>query len=645
LPALYDGGVARTDANWTPDQSRGRVHELVDQAARNDLVAHVRLILLPTSPDQWRTAFCRVDLARRGDPPSVQSEDFGKDARVRAEMLTCQDFLVRMERAEQGEAFVCDGSPAPGLFGTPWQEALWVNSTDAQAEWGATWPCVIASASLERRGVNIGGLLEGPATGTVDGFADLVRKVSGFSTFHGRRDARLFSALLLAWDYRGRIESASVVDRRLAVDVEPSDTSELRLRGVLRAQNGTSSLPASAADGHFEIPSDLREAQLELLHRDVVVDDIFVTRVASPLDEVKERVLKGDKISFPVRTVLQWFGAQRRGRNVVASVRRALDARGLATIPDFEDVWIDASVEFATRTMTVEESSPNTQVDGDSTLGGSKPAPSQAADGGDGAPPATPPAASPPGGGGPRRPKPGDPVPRILHLAAANRPAPHVSPSTPVTVVLTRMMVDRINLLLVNNGPGNCSGIVTWRAIATAHALGRTPTVASDCMENVRLVEPKAALLEALPEIARIGYAVVKNAGTLSVVTAADIIEYFRDRTEPFLLLGQIENRLRSIIDAVFSPEELQAAADPEDVDRTIEGAHNLSFGEYVRLLEREEHWTRCRPNLDRGVTIQKLRHANTIRNDVMHFDPDQLDMEALHFLQALAAFLEEIAR
>src|SRR5262249_16106188 len=60
----------------------------------------------------------------------------------------------------------------------------------------------------------------------------------------------------------------------------------------------------------------------------------------------------------------------------------------------------------------------------------------------------------------------------------------------------------------------------------------------------------------------------------------------FRDWTEPFLLLGQIENQLRDLVRRSFTLEQLRAAKNPSDESREITDADDLTFGEYVCLLE-----------------------------------------------------------
>lgn len=64
--------------------------------------------------------------------------------------------------------------------------------------------------------------------------------------------------------------------------------------------------------------------------------------------EVIARQLRNDEKpeSVTVRTLLSWFGAQRRGYLVVADIRRGLAEHGLETVPDFEFAYIDSLISF-----------------------------------------------------------------------------------------------------------------------------------------------------------------------------------------------------------------------------------------------------------------------------------------------------------
>jgi hypothetical protein len=113
---------------------------------------------------------------------------------------------------------------------------------------------------------------------------------------------------------------------------------------------------------------------------------------------------------------------------------------------------------------------------------------------------------------------------------------------------------------------------------------------------------------------------------------------------EPFLLIGTIENHIRNLLAANFSAEDLQAAKDPGDTERNIEDASDLSFGEYIRLLQDPVNWRKLQTTIDRGVFVEELTKICDIRNDVMHFDPDW-DVQGIVPLRVFAQFLDLLRR
>ena len=58
--------------------------------------------------------------------------------------------------------------------------------------------------------------------------------------------------------------------------------------------------------------------------------------------------------------------------------------------------------------------------------------------------------------------------------------------------------------------------------------------------------------------------------------------------SEPFLLLGEIENHVRRIIANKYPLEILKGVRDPADQSRPIQAVSDLTFGEYIRLLENQ---------------------------------------------------------
>src|SRR5258708_12032518 len=81
------------------------------------------------------------------------------------------------------------------------------------------------------------------------------------------------------------------------------------------------------------------------------------------LAEIVAQLDRGERSpEVPVRMLLAWVGASRRGWSVVHSIKRALERAALMSVPDFESVHIDTPIRFALN-KTV-NSTPPEQVTG-----------------------------------------------------------------------------------------------------------------------------------------------------------------------------------------------------------------------------------------------------------------------------------------
>jgi hypothetical protein len=107
--------------------------------------------------------------------------------------------------------------------------------------------------------------------------------------------------------------------------------------------------------------------------------------------------------------------------------------------------------------------------------------------------------------------------------------------------------------------------------------------------------------------------------------------------------VGEIENGVRRLLHGKFTLSELSAAKAPGDDGRKIETPADLTFGEYIRLVEGSEGWKKLKIEIDRVTFVAQLNRVRDIRNDVMHFDPDGLDDDDLKFLREFAQFLKRL--
>jgi CBS domain-containing protein len=322
----------------------------------------------------------------------------------------------------------------------------------------------------------------------------------------------------------------------------------------------------------------------------------------------------GEKPRATVRELLKWFVAERRGFNVVRRIRAALDEVGLVTWPDFEGEYIDQEVFF----MNKQSFSP---------------------------PPPPPPPADTSVATSLVAAAPVDPTHRLGRLKAANRKPVSVTPNDSLESAITLMLTHDYSQLPVMQGDRSVKGMISWKSIGSRLALGRGCSTVLECLEPSHELRDEASLFEAIGIIAAHDCVLVRDRENkiTGLVTGADITEQFHRLAEPFLLLGEIENRVRLLIFPRFTPQELAEAKDPTDAGRVVEDVSDLTFGEYIRLLENGDRWNKLGLKIDRVKFTEQLRRIRDIRNDVMHFDPDGITEDALEDLRRFSRFLEQL--
>jgi CBS domain containing-hemolysin-like protein len=200
--------------------------------------------------------------------------------------------------------------------------------------------------------------------------------------------------------------------------------------------------------------------------------------------------------------------------------------------------------------------------------------------------------------------------------------------------------------LPVMQGDRNVDGLISWRSIGRARiSEGKACKHVRECMERAEIVSSDTHLFDAINVIAKKEIVVVRNSENriAGLVTTSDISLQFGALSEPFLLLSEIENHVRRLIDGKFSLDELKAARDPNDANRKIDNVANLTFGEYIRLLDKPANWTRLGYDLSRTECTKRLREIGRIRNDVMHFHPDGISPEDLDLLRDMRKFLQAL--
>jgi CBS domain-containing protein len=340
--------------------------------------------------------------------------------------------------------------------------------------------------------------------------------------------------------------------------------------------------------------------------------------VKSPdqLTQAAEAVKRNGPVDLTARQLLGWYGFSRRGSWVVSNIRKGLKKLGVRTEPDFDSVWIDLPIKLVSAK--------------DAKLA----EPQLVINSADAAP--TP---KPENGGA-------TPSHRIGRLKAANTKPVSVKPDDKLETAVTLMMTNDFSQLPVMTSERDVKGIISWRSIGYRLALKQKCEAVRDCMQPHHEVPDTASMFDVILLLGKYECVLVRDPKKIiaGIVTAADISEQFRLLSEPFLLLGDIENDLRRLIERAFSLDELKAARDPNDTARKVEGVSDLTFGEYLRLLGDPAKWEKLKIALDRSEFVKTLNQVREARNDVMHFGSDPLDDATLGQLRKFSAFLQTLA-
>jgi len=239
-----------------------------------------------------------------------------------------------------------------------------------------------------------------------------------------------------------------------------------------------------------------------------------------------------------------------------------------------------------------------------------------------------------------------DPVPRLGQLDAASRPPQTVNRDDEVSKAVTIMMMNDFSQLPVMQGDRSVDGYISWQTIGRHRALRDDPTHVRECMnENVQILREETPLFEAISVIAEKEFVLVKSNDkkVIGLVTISDIIIEFSRLAEHFLQIGVIENHLRHIIDQNFNNDVINGAANTDGDDRKVDSVADLTFGELVRILEDRDKWSSLNLELERSAFCKRMDEIRRIRNEAMHFHPDDLADGDKTKLEKTVKFMQNI--
>lgn len=323
------------------------------------------------------------------------------------------------------------------------------------------------------------------------------------------------------------------------------------------------------------------------------------------LKAARAKADNGDPEEITVRRLLELWGAGARGYRVSQRMEADLANHDLISIPSFRKVTLDTSVQLV-RVPTAEaaaSSDVRDQVD--------------------------------------------DAEQHFKGLTIGNLPSAlggveSVPPTATFEHAITLMLLNDYSQLAVMEGQRNLRGAVTWKSIAQARNVSSCARF-SDAITEAAEVRYDKDLRDVLPILEVSEFVFVRNAKNVisGIVTTADVVHVYGELAAPFFFIGELDQMLRQVICNNFTIEQIISLGGPESV-RKIESFDDLSMGDYQRILGNQDLWNRLGWPLERDVFVRRLNELREIRNDVMHFNPDPLPLDAVTKLRNAIRVLHE---
>lgn len=316
------------------------------------------------------------------------------------------------------------------------------------------------------------------------------------------------------------------------------------------------------------------------------------------LDQMADDIAHNHERCFVItgRDLLHCFGFERRTSGNCRVIEDYLNGKNLIVVPHYNDVWVDVPIKLCHKPVA------KTSVSE-------------------------------------------DPIKRIKMLPSATQTPVFVKNDATLTEALTIMrMHDYSQLPVTTNGDRGLCGYVSWQTIGKAIANGVNSNVVKDYKRSIdKTLSLETPLLEAVHYINQHDFALIESGDKriCGIITTADISGQFITITEPFVRLGEIEQQIRILLNDKLLLEDIKAVC--QEPGRNVNSIDDLTFGEYIALMQKDENWQKLNVNVDKKIFLKLLDEVREIRNDVMHFDPAGITETQYAQLRSAAHLLREI--
>ncbi|MGH3763062.1 CBS domain-containing protein [Actinophytocola sp.] len=345
--------------------------------------------------------------------------------------------------------------------------------------------------------------------------------------------------------------------------------------------------------------------------RDAAAGDATAYAPHEYLSDIGEQLRAGEAITITVRELLRHWNARNRGTRITRRIEKDIGSHGLKTFPHFRDVALDTPVRFSIVDDEHEAKLPDESVLKMHTLASTDSDPDE------------------------------DETPQI-GLKVGNLPSAlggitSVTPESTVEQAITLMQIDDFSQLpVLSTNKRKLEGAVTWKSIAIARHIDPR-AILRHCVIDAPEISYDQELVDVLSVLQSVGFVFVRNEvnEVNGIVTATDLAHAYGDMATPFFLIGELDQLLRHIVRSCIPLAEVVALCDSSG-SREITSFDQLTIGDYERTLQNPGAWERLNTKLDRALFCARLGTLREIRNDIMHFNPEDIPTNTVEMLRNL---------
>ncbi|WP_405954875.1 CBS domain-containing protein [Streptomyces phaeochromogenes] len=352
-----------------------------------------------------------------------------------------------------------------------------------------------------------------------------------------------------------------------------------------------------------------------------------LTEPAKLYEEVRRRSAD-QPLTLSIRDFLAVWSVQRRYPAVTEQIKSDLAARGLVTVPPFTEGTLDSQIAVLAGGAEPDESGTSavTRLSGTTDLSAAVQNAAHAADLLPDEEAETPAVAY-----------------RVSNLDSANRMPESVNVGDSLGTAMTVMVLRGYSQLPVLDADGRLRGVVSWESIGRARMADPGADLRAATVRGQE-ADRSDDLLDWIGSVQQSGYVLVRDHDhkICGLITASDLTVQFGTRVRPFVLVEEIEQRLRRVVDRCIPLDRIRAVV-PRGRASRVNSAANLTFGVYGHLLRVPENWAALGWAIDQQHFLAALEECRNFRNGLMHFSPDPITDDQLLPAQGLLELLRSV--